>query len=70
MANVKAYEKSKSFKFDVEILGKPLKSYKFAKNPPDGQTQAEYLANCKREAILLAEHETAEKNDIYIEIDI
>lgn len=70
MTNVKAYEKSNAFRFDVEIVDKPLKSYKFGKNAPEGRTQEEYLQSCKREAILLAEHETAEKNDQFLEIVI
>lgn len=52
------------------MADKPLKSYRFSKNPPEEQTQEKYLQSCKREAILLAELETAEKTDQYVEIII
>lgn len=77
MANVRAYEKSNSFRFDVttEILvdEKPTakeRRYEFAKNAPAGQTQEQYLQACKREALLLAQHEENQKNFEVIEIII
>lgn len=70
MPNVKAYENSNVFKMDVdlEIADKPVKVYRFGKTPPPGLTQEKYLQSCKREALLLAQHEENVKADEFIEI--
>ena len=60
MFTASAVETDLSYVFTVTD-GQKTFVYEWVKQPPEGQTTEDYLQNCKREALLLAELEVTPK---------
>jgi hypothetical protein len=62
MLTVKAFELDTSYRFEVtDGTEENTYVYEFGKQLPEGQTKTEYLANCKRESLALAQYEIDKK---------
>ena len=51
-------------------LGENEKEYQFGATPPDGQTLKQYLENCKKEVLLLAELDLPAVEENFPEINL